>query len=97
MPQRFVHLLLRQLTMKRIVASSRGRSGGYKLAKPASKITLIEIIEAIEGPLKYGLDGDLPLTPEAIDASHRAFAAIEAEARKRLAAITVADLRAAKG
>jgi len=35
-----------------LVAGTRGPAGGYRLARPASRITLKEIYEAIEGPLQ---------------------------------------------
>lgn len=46
-----VSKLLKTLTQAGLVQSFRGSSGGYRLAKPANEITLIEIVEAIEGPL----------------------------------------------
>ena len=35
-----------------LVESVRGARGGYKLGKPPEKIALVELVEAIEGPLK---------------------------------------------
>ena len=35
----------------RLLHSLRGPHGGYMLAKPANKITVVEVIEAAEGPL----------------------------------------------
>ena len=97
MPDRFVLQIMRVLVTAGIVKSTRGRDGGYKLAKPASKITLLEIVEAIDGPI--GANGDIDLAGMSKDSKAKvdiALAAIEADARKRLAAITLADLRAAK-
>lgn len=35
-----------------LIRSSRGRTGGYRLTRSATKITLLEIYEAIEGPYR---------------------------------------------
>lgn len=35
-----------------LITSGRGKKGGYTLAKPANQISLKEILEALEGPLK---------------------------------------------
>ena len=43
--------LLLKLRRARIVKSIRGRCGGYVLAKPASKITVKDIIESVEGSI----------------------------------------------
>ena len=94
-PRRFLLTILRSLVRHGVVASVRGVLGGYKLARPAGKITLLDIIEAIDGPQQCGLNGDLPLAPKTNAAIRGAFAAIEAEARKRLGAITVAQLKLA--
>ncbi len=46
-----VSKLLKSLAQAGLVASFRGASGGYRLARPADAISLIQIVEAIEGPL----------------------------------------------
>jgi len=46
-----VSKLLKTLTQAGLVQSFRGSAGGYRLAKPADQISLIQIVEAIEGPL----------------------------------------------
>ena len=45
------------------VKTVRGRNGGYKLAKKPEEITVLHIIEAIEGPLKIG-SGDESVSRE---------------------------------
>jgi Rrf2 family protein len=50
-PLRFLLKLLRKLVGAGIVKSFRGTGGGYKIAKPASEVTLRQVIEAIEGPI----------------------------------------------
>ncbi len=47
----FAAKTLQLLAKAGILTSRRGIGGGYGLARPASKISLLELIEAVEGPL----------------------------------------------
>ena len=51
MPMKFVENSLVDLKRSGLVASVRGTSGGFKLAKPANRITIADIIRAVDGPL----------------------------------------------
>ncbi len=44
--------ILKELATHGLLVSSRGPSGGYRLAKPAHDISLAEIVEVIEGPVQ---------------------------------------------
>jgi FeS assembly SUF system regulator len=46
-----VSKLLKALGHAELVESFRGVNGGYRLARPASAISLAEIVEALEGPI----------------------------------------------
>ncbi|AXI83895.1 SUF system Fe-S cluster assembly regulator [Xylella taiwanensis] len=46
-----VSKILKPLSQAGLVEGLRGAYGGYRLARSAGDITLIEIVEAIEGPL----------------------------------------------
>lgn len=46
-----VSKVLKPLSQAGLAEAFRGVHGGYRLARPASSIRLIEVIEAIEGPL----------------------------------------------
>ena len=97
MPNRFVLQIMRMLVNAGIVSSVRGRDGGYKLAKPAIRISLLEIIEAIDGALGANDAVDLAgMSKESQAKVDHALATIEAETHKRLAAVTLADLKLAK-
>jgi Rrf2 family transcriptional regulator, cysteine metabolism repressor len=48
-PQRFLVQILLQLKGASLVASLRGASGGYRLARSPEEITLAEVIEVMEG------------------------------------------------
>ncbi|PLX28627.1 MAG: hypothetical protein C0600_09550 [Ignavibacteria bacterium] len=43
--------IFQQLSTARIVVGHRGVTGGYILARDASEITLVDIIEAVDGPI----------------------------------------------
>src|ERR1700675_196440 len=62
-PQRFLVQILLQLKTVGLVASVRGASGGYQLARPPENITLAQVINAVDEPTSktdYAL-GKLPL------------------------------------
>ncbi|MBX5459973.1 MAG: SUF system Fe-S cluster assembly regulator [Steroidobacteraceae bacterium] len=46
-----VSKLLKQLQRAGLVSSTRGLRGGYQLARPATKITAGDILDALEGPV----------------------------------------------
>ncbi len=50
-PQNYLEQLLATLRKAGLVNSTRGAYGGYRLAKDAQKITILEIFEALEGEL----------------------------------------------
>lgn len=50
--QPYLEQLFVRLRRAGLVKSSRGASGGYELARPASSITLAEIMSAVEEPLR---------------------------------------------
>src|SRR5262247_3952161 len=50
-PPALMAKLLQRLARKGLVASLHGIHGGYRIARPASQISLREVIEAIEGPM----------------------------------------------
>jgi Rrf2 family transcriptional regulator, cysteine metabolism repressor len=50
-PEKYLTHILLQLKRTNLVYSVRGAQGGYILAKLPANITLLHIIEAIEGPI----------------------------------------------
>jgi len=48
-PKEFVSKILQSLTKFGLIASKKGKSGGFFLAKNPSEIKLINIVEAIDG------------------------------------------------
>jgi Rrf2 family protein len=52
MPERFLLQILRSLVTHGILGSTRGVGGGYLLRRDPADISLLEVIEAIDGPLE---------------------------------------------
>lgn len=50
LPEDVLLKILQQLVRGRLLASRRGRNGGFWLARNVSEISLKEVLEAIEGP-----------------------------------------------
>ena len=51
LPAKFLEQLLLALKRARLVKSQKGPHGGYRLARPAEKITLAEVIRLLDGAL----------------------------------------------
>lgn len=51
MPERFLLQILRNLVTHGILRSTRGVEGGYALVRQPADISMLEVIEAIDGPL----------------------------------------------
>jgi Rrf2 family iron-sulfur cluster assembly transcriptional regulator len=63
-PSSFMAKILRGLVRAGLLRSSRGVHGGFSLARSASEISLLDVVEAIEGPV--ALTSCLP-DPEACE------------------------------
>lgn len=60
LPEPTVAKVLKQMATGNLVTSSRGVNGGYAIARPASEITIFDIVSVIEGrvSLTACVDGD---------------------------------------
>lgn len=62
LPLPLLRNILKRLTSCGLVISSRGPQGGYRLAREPERISLAEVVEAIEGPVQLAVccrpDGD---------------------------------------
>jgi Rrf2 family protein len=50
-PKALVRRVVTRLAAAGIIATTRGTEGGIELARPAAEISLLEVVEAMEGPL----------------------------------------------
>ncbi|WP_085914049.1 MULTISPECIES: RrF2 family transcriptional regulator [Pseudonocardia] len=104
LPAPYLNKQLQALAKADILESVPGSRGGFRLARPAASITLMDVVAAIEGTReafrcaeirKQGVGADLPSSafraPCAISASMRR---AELAWRRELASRTIADIRA---
>jgi len=56
-PHGFLQAILADLRRAGVVMSQRGQSGGWRMAREAEKVTVADVIRAVDGPLVsvYGL------------------------------------------
>lgn len=95
MPERFLLQVLRNLVNEGLLKSTRGVDGGYRLAKPLTQITMLDIVEAIDGPVQPELPQIAGLTPQSQKKLAEVLSDVAADAKKRLAAVTLAQLKPA--
>jgi Rrf2 family protein len=92
-PELFLLKILKPLVSARILRSVKGPNGGYRLARPAAKITMLEIVEAVDGPIR----GTAPLadgSKNGLDAKLEAICSQAADqVRRQLGKVHLSDLR----
>jgi len=62
-PGRYLEQIFQSLRRAGLVTSKRGPGGGYTLARSPARISLLEIVEAVEGPIGEALEMKPPDTP----------------------------------
>lgn len=92
-PERFLLKVLKPLVSARVLHSVKGPNGGYRLARPPSQITMLEIVEAVDGPIR----GQSPLSQDESDSTlNRKMEAIckqgADQMRKQLEKVRLSDL-----
>ena len=54
-PEAYLQKLLPVLVRAGLVSGRRGPRGGFQLARPARRVSLLEVIEAVDGPLALNI------------------------------------------
>jgi len=80
-PVQFLEGLFATLRRAGILHSQRGVKGGYSFARPADDLTVLEVVEALEGRLDSDARTQGEIWAEAVEAM-----------RSRLGAITIAEV-----
>jgi Rrf2 family iron-sulfur cluster assembly transcriptional regulator len=93
-PASFASQILADLVRTDIATSKPGRDGGYRLARDPNAITLLELVEAGEGPLRaeHCALGDGPCRWDTVCPLHASWQATVAAVRDQLTTITLATI-----
>jgi len=93
-PAWFLPAVMRDLVRAGLVEATPGRAGGYRLARPAEGVSVLDIVESVEGDRRRQtcvLRGG-PCAATGVCDVHNVFAAAQNDLLGRLASTTVADL-----
>lgn len=92
-PERFLSQVMRDLVRAGLVDGTVGRSGGYRLAKPSKAISLLDVVEAVEGDSRRRvciLRGG-PCVRDGVCDVHAVFAAAEDDMLGRFRTTSIAN------
>lgn len=101
LPHAYIEQLVGALRRAGIVTATRGHSGGYRLARPAEQIRLVDAVRALDGPILEmpcaGPD-DLEACDRPQDCSvHEVFERLQNSLSGMLGATTLAEVAANTG
>ena len=93
-PPNFLENILADLRNAGIVASRRGADGGYWLARPPDKVSLADVIRAVDGPLANvrGVRSDRLEYEGSAESLQDVWIAVRASLRGVLERVTLADV-----
>jgi DNA-binding IscR family transcriptional regulator len=84
-PVQFLEQLFATLRRAGVLKSQRGVKGGYTFARPAGKITVLEVVELLDGPLgrdAVGIFGEAAAAARAVLEATTIADVVEREARE---------------
>jgi Rrf2 family protein len=93
-PAPFLAKIISQLSLSGLVSTYRGSGGGVSLVRPASEISLLQVIEALDGPLQLNR---CAIEPDACPRTghcpaHQIWAKAQNDLTKLLGSTTFGDL-----
>ena len=93
-PTTFASQVLADLVRAGLATSRSGREGGYRLTRPPGEITVLEVVEAAEGPLRAERCalGEGPCRWEAVCPLHETWSEATVMLRDLLARTTLAEM-----
>ena len=96
-PAHFLAKILQQLARKGLLRSSKGPTGGFSLRSPAKDISLIQLVEALDGLTDYQkcVSGLTECTDDAPCGMHDSWKLLRSRIMDYLEQTTIADLASA--
>lgn len=92
LPKDYLAKIFGSLVRAELLLAVRGKHGGYRLGRPAEEITVLEVIEAIEGPIALNFCQHDPPKCEEYDCPLRpVWAEMQETLRQRLGEMTLAQ------
>lgn len=93
-PEQFLSKVLQNLTRAGLVLSHRGNTGGFELPNIHRAATLLEVVEAIEGPIRLNvcLTSDHACTRQDWCPAHDVWVSAQAAVSKVLRDVTITGL-----
>jgi Rrf2 family protein len=93
-PEQFLSKVLQGLTRAGLVLSHRGNTGGFELSRVHRAATLLEVVEAIEGPIRLNLclNSDRSCTRQSWCPAHDVWVNAQEAVAKVLERATISDL-----
>jgi Rrf2 family protein len=92
LPHRFLLQVLHTLVSRGVLRSERGVDGGYLLARPPNRISVLQIVEAFENPLETIFPSTEGLSREVRQVVLATLRQASQAARAQLQMLTIADL-----
>ena len=93
LPKQYLTKIFASLIRAGIIRPVRGKHGGYLLGRDPDDITLLEVIEAVEGPIHLNFCTHVPPECDREDCPFRpVWQDIEGYLRDKLGSVTLADV-----
>ena len=93
-PAKFLESILLRLRQGGVLVAQRGSAGGYTLARPASAVTVADVVRIAEGPLAAvrGVPPEEVAYPAPAERLRDVWVALRAGMRRVLETVTIEDL-----
>lgn len=98
-PPQFLAKILQDLARVGLLKSTKGPGGGFRLARPATEVSLLSVVEAIDGAdrLRRCIAGQPECTDQAVCGMHHSWKVLRSRIIDYLGGTSIADVAKALG